>query len=80
MTTAKRSTDQAVLDVLSTRSKLTAVEIAAATKRGKSTISKALARLERDGTLKRAPRKHVGGRRMPDRCWKTHGIARAQEH
>lgn len=68
MTTAKNTTEQAILDTLSKRQGMTSVEIAAAAKRGKSTVGKALAKMEREGKVTReSDRSDSGGRRQPDR-------------
>jgi hypothetical protein len=65
--TTTQSTEQAILSALSARSKLTATEIAATTKRGKSTVSKALGKLERDAKVRRSAGRRDGARRLPDR-------------
>jgi DNA-binding IclR family transcriptional regulator len=54
---------------------MTGAEIATATGLGRSTVGKALAALERDGTVRRHPGGRDGRRRLPDR-W---SIGRAAE-
>ncbi|MGO9761049.1 MAG: hypothetical protein ACLP1Q_07305 [Solirubrobacteraceae bacterium] len=52
---------------MSSRSKLTTAEIAAATGRGRSTVAKALAKLEKSSKVKRHTGRRDGARRDPDR-------------
>jgi DNA-binding IclR family transcriptional regulator len=67
MSIAKPSTEHAVVTALGSQPDATAAEIAAATGLGRSTIAKALARLERAGQVRRAAGGREGGRRLPDR-------------
>jgi DNA-binding IclR family transcriptional regulator len=67
MTAATPSTEQAVLKALASRPELTAAEVAAATGRGRSTVAKALAELERAGEVRRSPGAKEGARRSADR-------------
>jgi predicted ArsR family transcriptional regulator len=61
------STTARILEVLAAKPGSTAAEIADITKLGRSTISKELAALERDGQASRTPGDRQGGRRTPDR-------------
>lgn len=67
MNTNKQTTELAILDVLAASSKLTAAEIAVAAGRGRSTIGKALAKLEKAGRVKREVGGRDGAQRPPDR-------------
>jgi DNA-binding transcriptional ArsR family regulator len=66
MTAAKASSEDSVIKALSRRDELTAAEIAAATGLGRSTVAKALGRLERAGLARRSTGEREG-RRLPDR-------------
>ena len=67
MTTAKPTTESAVVKALVSGSELTGAEIAADTGLGRSTVRKALAALERRGIVRRRPGGRDGRRRLPDR-------------
>src|SRR2546428_764544 len=73
--THKRPTEETVLDVLSTQSDVTAAEIATAAKLGRSTVGKALVKLERLGKVKRRAGAREGARRLPDRWTLSTGRA-----
>lgn len=68
MTSGKPSTDQTVMDALASQPDASANEIAAAAKVSRSTVGKALARLERARKVRRTPGGREGRRRLPD-CW-----------
>jgi|CZKG01.1.fsa_nt_gi predicted ArsR family transcriptional regulator len=76
MNPTKQSTEQAVLSVMSSRSKLTTAEIAAATGRGRSAVAKALAKLEKSSKVERHTGRRDGARRDPDRWGARKGKAR----
>lgn len=61
------SAEQAVMRVLSDQGDGTVTEIAAAGELGRSTVSKALAKLESAGKVKRRDGAREGARRLPDR-------------
>ncbi|HEY7961578.1 MAG TPA: helix-turn-helix domain-containing protein [Solirubrobacteraceae bacterium] len=65
--TAKPSAEHAVMSVLSDLVDGTVAEIATAGKLGRSTVSKALAKLESAGEVKRREGGRDGARRLPDR-------------
>jgi IclR helix-turn-helix domain len=65
--TKKPSTGEVVLGVMSSQSELTAPEIAAAAKLGRSTVARALVELERSGKVRRGDGGRDGTRRLPDR-------------
>jgi DNA-binding IclR family transcriptional regulator len=67
MTSSQPSTDQAVMDALASQPDATANEIATAAKVSRSTVGKALARLERARKVRRTPGGRDGRRRLPDR-------------
>ena len=67
MSTAKPTSEEAVAKILASETEMTGAEIAAATGLGRSTVGKALAALERDGTVRRHPGGRDGRRRLPDR-------------
>lgn len=67
----KADTAQRIFEALTEKPGSTAAEIAEATGFGRSTISKLLAALERDGKATRAPGKRDGRRRAPDGWSKT---------
>jgi DNA-binding IclR family transcriptional regulator len=67
VTTAKPTTESAVVKALVSGSDLTGAEIAADTGLGRSTVRKALAALERRGMVRRHPGGRDGRRRLPDR-------------
>jgi hypothetical protein len=67
MTTAKPTSEEAVIKALASQGELTSAEIAAATGLGRSTVGKTLAGLERAGMARRYPGGREGGRRLPDR-------------
>jgi DNA-binding IclR family transcriptional regulator len=75
VTTAKPTTESAVVKALVSGSDLTGAEIAADTGLGRSTVRKALAALERRGMVRRHPGRRDGRRRLPDR-WSTSGTQR----
>jgi DNA-binding IclR family transcriptional regulator len=72
--TNKPSAEQAVMDALSDQTDATAADIAATAKLGRSTVSKALVKLESAGKVKRSEGGRDGARRLPDR-W---SLARSQ--
>ena len=67
MTTAKPTSESAVVKALVSGSELTGAEIAADTGLGRSTVRKALVALERRGMVRRHPGGRDGRRRLPDR-------------
>lgn len=67
MSAAKPSSEQAVVAALDARPRATVAEVAAATGLGRSTVGKALARLERAGRAHRGTGQRESGRRLPDR-------------
>lgn len=67
MTAAKPSTEDAVIEVLGPKGERTAAEIAEAAGLGRSTVGKALARLEQSGRVRRSAGRKEGARRLPDR-------------
>ncbi|MEA2361279.1 MAG: hypothetical protein QOD71_424 [Thermoleophilaceae bacterium] len=67
MSAARRSSAEAVVALLKSRRDASVSEIAAATGLGRSTVGKALARLERDGHVCRSPGGCDGARRSPER-------------
>jgi predicted ArsR family transcriptional regulator len=70
VTTAKPTTESAVVKALVSGSDLTGAEIAADTGLSRSTVRKALGALERRGMVRRHPGGRDGRRRLPDR-WST---------
>lgn len=64
--TTKPTAEQTVMSVLADRTDATTVTIAAAGKLGRSTVSKALARLESAGKVRRSVGGREGARRQPD--------------
>jgi biotin operon repressor len=64
---AKPTSEEAVAKILASETEMTGAEIATATGLGRSTVGKALAALERDGTVRRHPGGRDGRRRLPDR-------------
>jgi DNA-binding IclR family transcriptional regulator len=77
MNKSKKSTEQAVLAVMSDHSKLTSAEIATVTKRGRSTVGKVLLKLEAAGKITRTPGQRKGARRQPDRWTMSMGRKRS---
>ena len=75
MNAAKQSTEQVVLEALAARRETTAAELATATGRGRSTVSKALTKLEHERRVTRTAGGRDGARRLPDR-WSTRGKRR----
>jgi DNA-binding IclR family transcriptional regulator len=69
MTGARWSSEDAVLSALASNPDSSAGELADAAGVGRSTVGKALARLERAGRARRTAGGRDGGRRLPDR-WK----------
>ena len=67
MTTAKPTTESAVVKALVSGSDLTGAEVAADTGLSRSTVRKALGALERRGMVRRHPGGRDGRRRLPDR-------------
>ncbi|HEX7298884.1 MAG TPA: hypothetical protein VF257_07735 [Solirubrobacteraceae bacterium] len=67
MSTAKPSSEEAVAKALASGTDMTGAEIATATGLGRSMVGKALAALERDGTVRRHRGGRDGRRRLPDR-------------
>jgi DNA-binding IclR family transcriptional regulator len=67
MSSTKRSAEQSLTDALASHPDTTAAEIAAATGLGRSTVGKALAKLERAGAIRRTVGPATSGRRQPDR-------------
>lgn len=67
MSAAKPTSEEAVAKVLASGEEMTGAEIATATGLGRSTVAKALAALERDGTVRRHRGGRDGRRRLPDR-------------
>jgi DNA-binding transcriptional ArsR family regulator len=67
MTAAKLTSEEAVIKALASQGELTSAEIATATGLGRSTVTKALAALEREGMTGRNPGGREGRRRLPDR-------------
>jgi hypothetical protein len=67
MSSTKRSAEQVVMDALASHPGTTATEIAAATALGRSTVSKALANLERAGTARRSTGESATGHRPADK-------------
>ncbi|MGH2947557.1 MAG: MarR family transcriptional regulator [Solirubrobacteraceae bacterium] len=67
MSAAKPSSEEAVAKALASGDELTGAEIATAIGLGRSTVGKALAALERDGTVRRRRGERDGRRRLPDR-------------
>jgi DNA-binding IclR family transcriptional regulator len=67
VTTAKPTTEGAVVKALASGSELTTAEIAAATGLGRSTVGRALVALERRGMVRRVPGGRDGRRPLPDR-------------
>jgi len=65
MSAAKSSSEDAVLAALASRRDATAAELAAPTSLGRSTVGKALARLERAGRVRRSARGRKADR-LPD--------------
>jgi DNA-binding transcriptional ArsR family regulator len=78
MSTRKQSTEQAIVDLLSSRGKLASADIADATGRGRSTVGKTLAKLEQAGKVKRTAGKRDGAHRQPDRWSATRTRAKKQ--
>lgn len=77
MNTNKRSsTEQTVLNVLSVQAEATVAEIATTGKLGRSTVSKALVKLESTRKVKRSKGGREGARRLPDRWHLTRRVAR----
>jgi DNA-binding IclR family transcriptional regulator len=66
MNTSKQSIEQAVFEALAARPEMTAAEVAALTARGRSTVGKALAKLEHDGKVRRNVGGRHGSRRLPN--------------
>lgn len=66
MNSTKQSTKQAVLDAIPAGTKMTSAEIAAALGRGRSTVGKALAELEKAGRVTRDIGARQGARRASD--------------
>ena len=64
---AKPSAEEAVTKALKAKPDATAAEVAAAANLGRSTASKALARLTSAGRVRRTEGGRDGGRRLPDR-------------
>jgi DNA-binding transcriptional ArsR family regulator len=64
---AKPSSEEAVAKVLASGNEMTATEAATATGLGRSTVTKALAALERAGVVRRHPGGRHGRRRIADR-------------
>lgn len=67
MITNKPSAEQTVMSILGDQADATSVEIATAGKRGRSTVSRALAKLESAGQVRRSAGRREGARRQPDR-------------
>lgn len=67
MKTSNRSSEQAVLGVMSASHKMTVADVATAAGIGRSTAAKALTKLEVAGTAQRTPGGIQQGRRLPDR-------------
>jgi len=67
MSSTKRSAEQSLTDALASHPDTTAAELAAATGLGRSTVGKALAKLERAGAIRRTVGPATSGRRQPDR-------------
>jgi biotin operon repressor len=67
MNVAKPPTEQAVVAALASQPDATTADVAAATGLGRSTIAKALARLEHAGHVSRSAGGREDGRRLPDR-------------
>jgi DNA-binding transcriptional ArsR family regulator len=65
MTSAKPTSEEAVIKLLASREDLTASDIATATGLGRSTVGKTLAALEGAGMAHRSPGGREGGRRPP---------------
>jgi hypothetical protein len=66
MTAAKRLSDESVLGALGSHADATAAEVAETTSLGRSTVAKALRRLERVGRVRRRAGGREAGRRLPD--------------
>jgi predicted ArsR family transcriptional regulator len=66
MTSTKQSTEKAVLEALRARPQTTSTAIAAVTGRGRSTVGKVLAQLEKAGKIRREAGGHDHGRQQPD--------------
>jgi DNA-binding transcriptional MocR family regulator len=67
MTAAKLTSEEAVIKALASQGELTSAEIATTTGLGRSTVTKALGALEREGMTRRHPGGREGRRRLPDR-------------
>jgi DNA-binding transcriptional ArsR family regulator len=67
MTAGNPTSEERVIKILAAEGELTVAEIAATTGLGRSTVAKALARLERASMALRSPGGRDGGRRLPDR-------------
>lgn len=67
MSAVKPSSEEALAKALASQGELTNAEIATATGRGRSTVGKTLAALERAGIARRHPGGREGRRRLPDR-------------
>jgi DNA-binding IclR family transcriptional regulator len=67
MSGTKSSSERAVLAALDSRRDATTAELAAATRLGRSTVGKALGRLERARRVGRSAGVREGRRRLPDR-------------
>jgi DNA-binding IclR family transcriptional regulator len=64
---AKPTSEEAVAKALASETEMTGAEIATATGLSRSTVGKALAALQRDGTVRRHRGGRDGRRRLPDR-------------
>ena len=67
MTAAKLTSEEAVIKALAPQGELTSAEIATAAGLGRSTVTKALGALEREGMTRRNPSGRKGRHRLPDR-------------
>jgi len=72
MSTMRSSTEQRVMRALSSTSEATAAELASTTGLGRSTVGKALVKLERSGKAHRVVGGRQGATRRPDR-WRKAG-------
>ncbi len=79
MTTNKRTAEETVIGLLADRRDATSAEIASAAKLGRSTVTKALAKLEMAGKVTRTAGSRDGARRQPDR-WTTNPRRTAPTH
>lgn len=67
MTPTKPPSEEAVVTALVSEGEMASAKIASATGLARSTVARALAALERAGTVRKSPGGRDGGRRLPDR-------------